>query len=555
MIYNPTTATRLKGVRYSQTTKEFIKIYACRRTPNMTRSIMNPHFSLMKIFNCFTICLFLALHPVLAQESAPTNSQTTPSVRIRWNAQPNITRYRLQIALDEQFGDIVVDRAVNGTEYVVRELAPGRYFWRIAPAVVETGRFSVPLAFEVSASSNATVGDPSVLRPSLDTGWRTATGTITHLVTAPLRTTRVSDVVAIRADGGVYVLDGASGIALWTTRFNPGARRAEETSSNEPVMKPVIIRSSRENLFDMVVAYAGGVRALEGASGRELWRAEIPGRIIGGCSTDSDSNNEIYIVASRGDSSSLYVIDGRTGRALAHESLDGPIIGITPLSAGSTNSSEAARRVLVAYSDGVIETRTATAERSERVRLDTRILTPPVIAQTAQGARVIVGTGNGLIALDTSNFRPAWRVGTEGTLPRGTLSVGDTDADGDSEVVMITETGRAAMVNTSDGRIRWFVDGANGAESAAFADLNGDGMLDVLLASAQSFASGYLGQDGTLVWRAEENSGNSSSGASLTRSLAIATYGSASVLVGNDPTGATLRAVALPRGAVRTASN
>lgn len=514
----------------------------------------------MKIFNCFAVCLALAAAQVCvtAQTGAEESAQNQPAVRIRWNTQGGVMRYRLQVSRDERFGDIVVDRAVNGTEYVTRELMPGRYFWRIAPAVGETGRYSAAQSFDVSESSSATVGVTGILSPPADTGWRTATGAITQLVTAHLRSTRVLDLVAANADGNVYALDGVSGISLWTTRFRLSVVRANETSSVPPAMiRPIIFPSSRAGLSDAVVAYSGGVRALDGASGRELWRAEVPGRIVGGCSIDANSDDaaEIYIVAASGDTPSLFVIDGRSGRTLARTALDSAIVGIAPAEARFTgaDSRPELRAVVLAYADGTLETRGANGERANTVKLDTRIVTPPVIAATTTGANVIVGTESGLIALDAGNFRPAWRVATEGTSPRGTLSVTDTERDGNTEVVMITGTGRAALIGVSDGRIRWFVDGASGAESAAFADLNGDGVLDVLLASSPSFASGYAGQDGTLIWRADENA--TATGITLTRSLVVATYGDASVLVGNDPAGASLRAVTLPRSMARTASN
>ena len=53
------------------------------------------------------------------------NSQNVTVVTVRWGARPGVTRYRLQLAQDAAFNDIVFDRVVSGHEYSVSDLAPG----------------------------------------------------------------------------------------------------------------------------------------------------------------------------------------------------------------------------------------------------------------------------------------------------------------------------------------------------------------------------------------------------------------------------------------------
>src|SRR4051812_13035038 len=105
-----------------------------------------------------TILLFLLVFPSLAiaqkpkpkkpaqskpAQSAPALNNPGPSVeppkppvtgtaRIAWAGTPKIARYRLQLARDEAFSDLVFDKVVVGREYTVTELAPGGYFWRVA---------------------------------------------------------------------------------------------------------------------------------------------------------------------------------------------------------------------------------------------------------------------------------------------------------------------------------------------------------------------------------------------------------------------------------------
>jgi hypothetical protein len=39
----------------------------------------------------------------------------------------------LQIVRDEQFNDVLFDGIVSGEEYLVSELSPGNYYWRLLP--------------------------------------------------------------------------------------------------------------------------------------------------------------------------------------------------------------------------------------------------------------------------------------------------------------------------------------------------------------------------------------------------------------------------------------
>src|SRR2546425_2623196 len=84
--------------------------------------------------------------------SRQINTQTDnpgTTVTLRWDPRPGVSRYRLQLALDVGFADIVFDRVVNGNERQVTELPPGKYFWRVAPLTKTLGDFSAARVIEV----------------------------------------------------------------------------------------------------------------------------------------------------------------------------------------------------------------------------------------------------------------------------------------------------------------------------------------------------------------------------------------------------------------------
>jgi hypothetical protein len=71
-------------------------------------------------------------------------------VTIQWNKQKAVREYRLQIAADEKFQDVFLDKRITGDRYIASELAAGSYYWRVAPAQPQLGYFSRPAKFFVS---------------------------------------------------------------------------------------------------------------------------------------------------------------------------------------------------------------------------------------------------------------------------------------------------------------------------------------------------------------------------------------------------------------------
>ena len=84
----------------------------------------------------------------LAQQ--PTAREIAFPVTIRWNRQKGINKFRLQIAADERFQNVFSDRRIVGDRYVVSELPPGYYYWRVAAAESQVGEFSRPVRFFIS---------------------------------------------------------------------------------------------------------------------------------------------------------------------------------------------------------------------------------------------------------------------------------------------------------------------------------------------------------------------------------------------------------------------
>ena len=527
--------------------------------------------------------------PYQVEAPAETSAQTTEFV-LRWKPTPRVARYRLQVSRDAAFSDIVFDGAVNGLEYRVTGLPPGRYHWRVAPAPKETGRFSAGTVVEATPDSTA-VSDTSpkplpvatptrtatpvavatpratptpavavttaaVLRSPANVGWQAAIGRVHRPVPARLRAGQQFDLLAVNSEGTVYALEGANGAALWTARYRPSVRGV--VASGDPpkeVFTPLPVGLPGRETANVLVAFDGGVRLIEGETGREMWRAPLAGRAAGGAAADMDATPAtVEIAVTTAEPSRLFVLEAATGRVMSQTELKTPVIGLPiPFQAGER------RGVAVSTEGGQLDIFQADGARVRGVRLDVPFVTPPLVISGPRGTAVIIGTRSGLLFFDGAELKPLGRITTENDSPRGRLAAADIDGDGTLDIAMITRLGRVAIV-TSQGKISWSAEGGADAYSASFADLDRDGVLDVLVADGTVFARGFSGRDGRPIWHAEDARSTPTLPAGDTarplRSLSIANFAGADsvLIVGGDAERGTVRAVGMPIPAARAAA-
>ncbi len=486
------------------------------------------------------------------QTSSPAAQQINSSIRVRWRGQPGVERYRLQVARDQAFSDIIFDQAVTGREHLV-SLPSGNYFWRVAPAVNETGTYSSPQPVEINSSSSV-ADEKSVLTGGGGSGWRTATGETPNPIALRLRPGGGFDFVAVNMDGMVYAIDGMNGVAMWTARYNLAAKQGVPTSTSKTFPFVPLAITDADGKQNVVVAFEGGLRALRGETGRELWRSPFAGRAGAGFVAVSNTDGKSKLLVLTLEPNSLVVIEAETGAIISTTKLEG-----RPVGSPSAFGQGAEQAVVIGYMDGSMEARRTSGEIIHTVKLDSAITTSPLVLQTARALIIVIGTEKGLFALNATDLKILGKIDTGGDTPTGQLIASDIDNDGNAEIVMVTLGGRVALINTTDGKIRWVAEGAREANSAALADLDGDGVLDVITAAGTSFAHGFSGRDGSLIWRVEEEGMGRSPAAPVNpspRALVVApTNASGAFLVGGDPSRIGLRAVELPKGAVKTAQN
>jgi outer membrane protein assembly factor BamB len=347
-----------------------------------------------------------------------------------------------------------------------------------------------------------------------------------------------------------YGIDSSNGVALWAARFRPNAKRGESTGNGgAPAFQPILIDGSN-GLMNVVVAFDGGVRALEGATGRELWRATLMNAPLSGVvATPEGGGAKKLLIASN---KSLTILNADNGQTVSEVKLDASLVAAPaqfPLSSGVG--------VILALEGGMLDVRNSNGERVRALKMDTSITTPPLVVTGPRGMLVLVGTENGLISLNAEDLKPLGRIATENDAPAGMLATADLEGDGTPEVILITRMGRIAAINTTDGKIRWYNTGATDAVTATFADLNNDGVLDVLVAAGQDFAQGFSGRDGTLIWRAEDEAKGNSPASTPNQSRALVAIpsgnGSNAFVVGTDTAHTGLRAISLPKDSVKAA--
>ena len=384
-------------------------------------------------------------------------------------------------------------------------------------------------------------------------GWRTATGEIPYPIALKLRAGRGFDLVGVNTDGTAYAIDATSGVAMWTARYNPSVRRGDAAAAKALPFTPLAI-AGPDGRHNVVVAFEGGLRALKGETGREIWRAPFAGRATAGTVADANGDGKLEILTLTSEPHTLVIVQGETGKVVSTSRLDARAVGSPALVGRGADST-----VVIGYEDGTVEARHLSGERANAVKLDSPVTTSPLVLPTSRDLIVVIGAEKGLFAMSAAELRLLGKIDTGGDTPVGRLISADVDGDGSVEVVMVTRAGRVALIGTTDGRIRWVAEGASGAGSAVLADLNGDGVLDVITAAGPSFARGFSGKDGSLIWSVEEEAAGSAPSAPANpspRRLVVApSSADGAFLVGADPSRVGLRAVELPKGAVRTAVN
>ncbi len=474
---------------------------------------------------------------------------------IYWNKQKGVKKYRLQIAGDDRFNDVLFDGRITGEHYLVRDLPPGRYYWRIAPSDFQTREFHQPVAFEVPGTikdADKPAGKLARNIPTSDSGWVAATGYIAAPIRASLRTASRDDFIGVNSEGTVYALDGSTGTALWTRRY--GSNPLSKLAMPATRFRPLVLKALNERSIVpiVIVAYDGGLRALNGATGREVWRAPLPGNAIAGVVTEdiSPESKAYLIVDNSRREQLLVVINGSSGRIEAETRLTGHIndnaIG-PPVLFGDRNRPG----VLVPLTGGIIAEYDRAGQLFRFLKTGADITSAPVIVETPRRELMLVGTKKGLAVFDVADFK-LLQYFEIGDAPVHSLSVAAVDGNRVSEVVAIDDRDRVSLVDLDRMKTRWSADGASEASTVAFADVDGDGRLDVLLPGKDDFAIALSGITGSIIWKSQGQISKTAVGTKKrTRSLAVSQlYTGRLILVGNDASSGGLRGIEVTPTAV-----
>ncbi len=477
--------------------------------------------------------------PRVAQTSSSPFTQAE-TIHLRWGARPGVSRYRLQLAVDRQFRDIVFDRVINGTEIAIDELSPGRYYWRIASLTSKLGEFSSPTPIQVTAGAairptpTPTVDKTRVPAADIPTvgGWRAAVGSVNRLALAHLRADDKFDVIGTSSVGITFALDASTGVALWSMR------RATQKSGS--LIAPLILKSHTSQLDDVVIFAGNQVIAIEGASGRELWQMTLPASANGAAVIDNRLDSRIVILDIT--LQRLLVLSDADGRVVSQANLPARVVG-TPVSITGQNA------FAVVYESGAVEIRDKTGAVTRSGNTGSPATTGALFTRGPRGDLILVGTRDGLTAMTADDLRPLGRVVLKDDLPRGALTAEDLNHDGVPEVLMLTARRHLVAINATDGKILWDVPADAEADALAFADVDGDGVLDVFTAPGQAFAVALSGRTGAVIWKDSSPAGPSANHAAgfASRTLLAVTTPSGLMLIGSEPSLTELRAVSFPK--------
>jgi outer membrane protein assembly factor BamB len=498
--------------------------------------------------------LLLTLLLVLLTSVGNTVAQAhnTPAqadiTRLQWNKQPGIDRYRLQIAKDDQFNDVLFDGVVAGQEYVVKDLEPGRYYWRLTSLDPRKGQLQPPTPFEVPSAkipSSEKVGSPASSPAfakhlfSTSPGWLAAIGEVSSPLLAQLRENSSPYIVGINRQGDVYAINSTNGVPLWIARYQ---REVKADTYAAKTFQPLAVNGDGART---IVAYERGVRALDSVTGREIWSRELTDHPVGGLVADIDGKPgvEIYLCGLK----QMIVLDAATSSVVSETRLASEPLGAPLL---------LENKLLVPLRDG-FELRSFDGSEVRRIETGSDLTTAPLFVTTSRGNLVLVGTKSGLATFAVKDFAPLERTElTQGDYPVGTLAVIPNSGSAISEtLVMTTNLGRVVAIDLAVRQVKWTANNVAAAVGVSFADIDSDGTVEILLPGPESFAIALSSRDGSVVWSSDPESKNIRPIGSERWLKLLSLDAGRLLIVGNDSSGVGIRALQLNPTVIKSVPN
>jgi outer membrane protein assembly factor BamB len=433
---------------------------------------------------------------VLQTFTTPIYSQSSVSPKLAWASQPGVTKYRLQIAADEKFRDIHLDRLVTGNQFKPTDLPPGRYYWRVAPSEAVTGSFIRPMPFQVKRVEDPFVpvsqpgrsGFSGARRVKDARAWLTATGELSRLISVPQINTDSTIVVGVNSSNAVFAVDASTGVTRWINRNpDPSATPYKE------MFTPLTLSTGSRHL--VVVADANRVRALDSETGREVWSSILAGTATTGVIANlPEAGPKIYLVDQANNT--LFIVDGISGRLKKHEKLQRRIDG-RPVSMPDVG--------VLLPSANSIEIRSHDGSFIRSVALKYEMTTSLLPLKTSRGSFLLFGTRNGLSVFDSTVTREVARFPLEGDYPVGPLIVSDIHQSNAEIVISVTNSGRVMAVDVRLPGLKW-LSKIETISRAMFcvADVDADGKADVLLPGREQTLVALSGLDGSVIWESKE---------------------------------------------------
>lgn len=281
------------------------------------------------------------------------------------------------------------------------------------------------------------------------------------------------DVIIGSFDDNMYDLNGTNGNKIWN--FSTGDIVASS---------PSIVDTNKDGFLDVVFgSFDNNVYDLNASNGIKMWNYSTGGSIYSSPSVENITVGGYPIVFVGSHDNNMYALNGSNGNKMWNFST-GDRIESSP-AIGDINNDGFLEVAFGSVDSNVYVLNASNGAELWNYSTNDWVLSSPVIAQIGDRKKLIVCSVNSSIyALNPdSSLNWTFNIPTGGRI-ESSPSIADMNGDGVNDVVVGSSDGKVYALNGIDGILLWSYNiGEYIFSSPSLADINSDGNLEVLIGS------------------------------------------------------------------------